>query len=417
VLESDTLGSVTVGSPIYYRRLKAGQVTSFDLSKGATHVAIRVFVDAPFDELITDKTLFWHASGISASIDAKGIEVKAESLSAILAGGVEFDTPVTDAGHAVQDEHLFPLYESREEATAPVLGPTERLLLRFDDSVRGLSVGAPVELRGIVVGKVIDVQLVVDPETLVLTALVLTEYQYGHVKLADRDGPDSLVELLTRTKEEKVALFERLVKLGLRAQLKTGSLLTGKLFVNLDFHPNAPPAQLSMQDGVFVIPTIATGLAQAQADLESLLQKVQALPLEQIGADLQAIIRGGKELTNSAELKESLALLKETARGASELTNSSELRESLVLLRQTLANSDKLTSELTSALLPELQATIDEGVATLTLVQSAYLQEDSPVFHELTRMLKELNSAARSIRLMTDYLERHPDSLIKGKSR
>jgi paraquat-inducible protein B len=417
VLESDSLGSLKVGSPIYYRRLKAGQVTSVDLSKGATHVAIRVFIDAPFDQIINDRTLFWHASGMSASIDAKGIKVKAGSLWAILAGGLEFDTPPTDAGRAVQDEHLFPLYESREDATAPVFEAKEKLLLYFEGTVRGLSVGAPVEIRGTQVGKVVDIQLVADAATLALTASVLIEFEYGHFKLVNQTDPSSVVQLPPRSEEEKTALFDQLIELGLRAQLKTGSLLTGQLFVDLDFHPNGPSAQLSRQDGMFVLPTITTDLDQARQDIQSLVQRLEALPVEQLVAELLETVRGASELTNSQELRDSLALLKDTMSGASELTNSSELRQSLVLLRQTLANSDKLTSELGSELLPELQATLEEGVTTLRLVQTGYLREDSAVYHQLTRMLGELNAAARSIRLMTEYLERHPDSLIKGKTR
>ncbi len=121
VLEADSLGSLGAGSPIYFRRLKAGQVTSFHLSKGGTHVAIRVFIDAPFDKLVNDRARFWNVSGISVSMTAEGIKVRTESLSAILAGGIAFDTPAKlDSGRDVEEDHVFPLHGSRDSDAPPI---------------------------------------------------------------------------------------------------------------------------------------------------------------------------------------------------------------------------------------------------------------------------------------------------------
>ena len=181
---------------------------------------------------------------------------------------------------------------------------------------------------------------------------------------------------------------------GMRAQLQTGNLLTGALYVEFDFHPDAPPAKVGYEERRFpVIPTIPAPLEQARASVQRVLQKFEQVPIDRIGEDLS-----------------------ETVQGLNQLVNSAELKASLRALNGTLQASQRLMRDVNSDLLPELNATIKQADRTLAAAEGI-LARDSAINHEVRRMLEELSNAARSIRVMADYLERHPDALIRGKGR
>ena len=385
VLEADKLGSLGVGSPVYFRQLKAGEVESYELSPNGKALDIKVFIHHPYDKLVGARTRFWNASGITASMSADGIKVSTESLAAIIAGGVAFDSPGDpDTQEPIEDGRHYRLYSSREAATGPTYHRKEQMLLYFDGSVRGLSVGAPVEVRGIKIGEVVDFNIIGDIESLEFLMPVLIEYEPERIGVIKGIRAVGLEERLTQ--------FNEMVAKGFRGQLKTGNLLTGQLFVDLDFFPETKPAEARIEDGVLVIPTIPGSLQELRADLTSIFKRLQAIPFEEIGNNL-----------------------KETLAGTSRITNSPELTESLASLQQTLAHTEQITESLNSDAMPELRATLTEARRTLTLLQKNVLREDSPIYHDLARALQELSAAARSIRVMADYLERHPDALIKGK--
>jgi paraquat-inducible protein B len=393
VLTSKSLGSVDLGSPVYFRQLKAGQVESYKLEPDGTTVRIRVFVHAPFDQYVYKTTRFWNASGISASISAEGITVSSESVVAILLGGIAFDTKESgDSLKAAEEEREFNLFASKRAADAPVFKERYPLLMYFTGSVRGLSIGAPVQLRGIDLGEVTNIELEGDPTNFTFRIPVTIEYEPGRIKLVhdrikmleDIDVPSSL--------ELRKKSLQQFVDHGLRAQLKTGSLLTGQLYVDLDFYPDEPPAEVYVKNGVAVFPTVAGELQKIQTGLTELMEQLQKIPFEKIGKELS-----------------------ETMRGANELVNSEELRQSLKHLNQTLANSQQFAAQLNEQTAPALEKTLNEAISTLATLQQTYVQEDSPVAFELTRTLTELSSAARSVRQLADYLERNPDALIKGK--
>ena len=383
---ADSLGSLDIGSPIYYRQLKAGQVESFGLDESGNMVRLRVFINAPYDQYVHTGSRFWNASGISASLNAEGINVSTESLIALVFGGIAFDTPASAESSSIAGRgHVFPLFESRQAANAPQYTVKERLVMYFEDSVRGLSVGAPLELRGIKVGEVTNIELEGDARDLSFRIPVSVDYEPGRIKLHHIDP-------FERTMQTRKDRLQGLVNRGLRAQLKTGSLLTGQLFVDLEFFPDAAPAQIREEGGVIVFPTIPSTLAELRTSISDLLEKLHKFPFEAIGNDL-----------------------KSTLRGASELTNSEDIREALKRLNETMENFEELTAQLNRNTAPALEQTLHEAIATLTKARENVLEEDSAIYHELTRALTELTNAARSVRGFADYLERHPDALIKGK--
>jgi paraquat-inducible protein B len=297
-------------------------------------------------------------------------------------GGIAFDTPTSlETGGAPQPGHLFKLYESREDIFERTFTQKEHYILHFEGSIRGLAIGAPVEFRGIKIGQVLDIKFVFNQETLApeITVLIETEPQRWQIM-----GQTELDE-----KEQMQALVDK----GLRAQLKTGSLLTGQLYVDWDFHENAPPVKVNF-DGLYPeMPTVPAPLQMITARISDLLNKIETIPIEKIGKDLGASLHNVKEITESKELLQAVQSL-----------------------NKTLQETSELAQNFNTNVTPAITATLDQAQQTLVSVEGT-LGKDAPLQHELRQALQELGDAARALRILLDYLERHPDALIFGKGQ
>ncbi len=382
LLRATTLGSLDIGSPVYYRQLQVGQVISYDLDKTAQSLLIKVFINAPHDELVYKNTRFWNASGFDLKLDAGGLKINTESLVSIMLGGIAFETPTSlEAGGPAEEGYEFRLYQTRESIFERTYSEKNYFILNFNESIRGLTVGAPVEFRGIKIGQVVDIKAEYDPQTLSprITVLIETEPQRWSGYIPDRG--------------DSAQRIENLVEKGLRAQLKTGSLLTGQLFVDVDFHPDAPKAQVKYEGSFPEIPTVPAPLQVITARVNDLLTKLETVPIEKIGEDL------GDTLDNVKRLSE-----------------SKELLQAVQTLNETLQHTRQLVQNLDSNVAPAIGSTLDQAQKTLLSVEGT-LGKDAPLQHELQRALKELAEAARGIRILTDYLERNPDALIYGKGK
>jgi paraquat-inducible protein B len=380
ILKAEALGSLEVGAPVYYRRIKVGQVIEYKLDEDGRSLAIKIFINAPHDKLVRTNTRFWNASGLDLRLDAGGITLNTESLISIMIGGVAFDTPTSlVAGGPAHEGHIFRLYETREAIFERTFTEKRHFILRFAGSIRGLSIGAPVEFRGIKIGQVIDIDADFDEETLTprITVLIETEPQRLDSKIDSRMDPKTRIEMM--------------VAKGLRAQLKTGSLLTGQLFVEVDFFPEAPPAKVLYGEQFPEIPTIPAPLQLITARVNQLLSKIETVPIEKIGQDLGDTLQNVKNLTASAEL-----------------------RQAIRDLDATLKETRELAQNLNMNVAPAITATLDQAQQTLVSVEST-LGKDSPLQYEIREAMEELGDAARALRVLLDYLERHPDALIFGK--
>jgi len=385
-LKAKSLGSLDTGSPVYFRQVQAGRVADFALDPGGEALTIRILVDAPLDQLVLDNTRFWNASGISATLNADGFRFRTESLTALLVGGIAFDTPETlEPRGPVEEDHIFPLYESLDAASEPIYAEKQHYLLYFDGSVRGLKVGAPVEFRGIKIGQVLDMKLEADPETMEIRIPVLIEIEPDRITYTGSRPAE-------RTQETQQRAIATLIEKGFRGQLKTGSMLTGQLYVEFDFFPEAPTAEMRSQDGHLILPTVPSSLDELRNNVTDFLAKLQKLPLDQIADELHQALRGARELTNAPELRQAIANLD-----------------------QAVLETREMVAKLNSGAAPEVRATLKQAQHTLALLQQNILQQDAPIYSELRRTLEELTQAARSIRVMADYMERHPDALLKGK--
>jgi paraquat-inducible protein B len=340
VLRSTGAGAISVGSPVFFRRIEVGRVVSSELDARDDFVTTKVFVQAPFDQRVHATTRFWNASGIDVSVGATGVKIDTESVVSILIGGIAFDTPEHEALEVAAENTVFPLYETREASEARQYGKSEAYVLYFDDSVRGLAAGAPVEFRGIAVGQVTDVKLEFDPSQDRFRIPVMIEIQ-----------PERFT--MVQDEASRREAFDRLVARGMRAQLKSGNLLTGQLVVAFDMFKNAKPAQIVWSGLVPEIPTVPTPLEEITANVAALVDRLSRFPVDQIGKELNASIK--------------------------------ELRGTLAEAERTLASANSM------------------------------IGPQSDTREELTRALQELSDAARSLGLAAEQIESQPDSLIFGK--
>jgi paraquat-inducible protein B len=388
ILKAPTLGSLGIGSPVYYRRLNVGQVAAYNLTADGKSLEITVFVNAPFDKYVTTETRFWNASGIDISVGADGVDVHTESLAALLAGGLAFDEPAfLPPGEPAAANATFTLYRDRAIAMK-VPDPIERrFVVYFDESVRGLSVGAPVTMYGVRVGEVAEVGLSLDPATQAIRPRVLItffpERLIGRLAAQQQATGKSLVE--TTAEGQLRNLRRQVEERGLRAQLKTGSLLTGELYVAFEYFPNAPKVKLDASKDPLELPVVPGGLANIEAKLSSILTKIDNMPLNAIGI---------------------------------------EVRNALATLNQTLKDADTLVNRVDAQWVPEGTKTLEElrrAIATadraLKNADTTLFAKDSPAPQDLRDTLQEVTRAARAVRVLVDYLERHPEILIRGKSQ
>ncbi len=365
-LQAQRLGSIQVGSPIYYRQFKVGQVVAYEMVEDGTAVDFRIFIHEPYHEFVRQNRRFWNASGLDVVVDASGISVNTESFLTMMIGGVAFDTPAdVEHGAAAEEGFTFKLYDSREKIFEKAYVQKTKWLLYFDGSVRGLNVGAPVQLQGIKIGEVTDITLEFDWEKLAFRIPVIIELEAGRIQFVGKQTMDRLRGM------------DILVEKGLRAQLQTGSLLTGQLLVSLDIHEDAPPAKVNWEGIYPELPTIPTAMEEITGGVTRIVEKLDTIPLEQIGQDLQ---------------------------------------KSMANLSKTTAELEKLVQKLDANVAPAATDTLKQAQTTLIKVDRL-LNADSPTGHELKRALAELADAARNISILMDYLERHPDSVIFGKEQ
>lgn len=362
VLHSPTLGSLDVGSPIYFRRLSVGEVVAHNLDKDGKGVSIRVFVNAPYDKYVTTNTRFWNASGIDVSLGVGGLQVQTESLLSILAGGIAFEAPQKPAYRSfdtsgtgdqastgkneiamperAEADAQFPLFSSRTLAMQNQNAFFERFVINFKESVRGLAVGAPVEFRGIHIGEVANIETAINPKTYEVFQPV--EIYLFPDRLQARSLSDGTLIKPSTNMEEGLKKIKAFLAHGLRAQLRSGSLLTGAKYVGIDFFPEAPKYTLNVSKTPWEIPAVPSSLD----DLEKTLGRV-------------------------------------------------------------IKNTDRVLTKFDEQVIPEFNQTL-KNVNGMTA-------SDSPLQTDLRDSLRSLTKAADSLKTLSDMLDQQPQSLLYGK--
>jgi len=368
LLHARDIGSLDVGSPIYYRHIKVGQVSAFELDQDGNGVTLHVFVNAPYDKYIGANTRFWHASGLDVQLSASGLTLRTQSIATILLGGITFGAPDNAAGPVAQENATFGLSDDETAAMKPPDGPVQNVLFYFNQSLRGLSPGAAVDFRGVVIGEVKSIGVDFDRATREFRMPVLVQIYPDRLRRRE----------VNQTNESRLTQQEGLkflVEKGLRAQLRTGNLLTGQLYVALDFFPKAPPSRVDLQKQPLELPVMPNSLDELQSQVQEIAAKINKVPFEQIATDV---------------------------------------RTTLATLNKTLTGAEQLTRTLNNDVSPEITAAMKDARKTINSAERT-LAQDSPLQQDMRQTLQELTRTAASVRVLTDYLERHPESLLRGK--
>ncbi len=392
VLEAETLGSIANGAPVYFNGLRVGQVLSYQLDPKRNRFIIPIFIEAPHDQLVRAGSRFWNASGVDVSVTGEGVDIAMESLPALLSGGVAFDTPGIEAeGESAPSDFVFSLFSSKRLVAESAYTLKIPYLAHFGGSVRGLRAGSPVEFRGVKVGRVTNVRLVLDPSDFELLIPVTFDIEPGHIEVR---GSASSVKPYQGMAE--------LVRKGLRAQLKSGNILTGETVIALDFHPDVPADELRMGGVYPEIPTVPTEIEEITRSVNEVLTKIAQTPIPELVEEVRGVIGRLDALVGSPEAMGTLLALQQSAEDLRKLLRTADAEFG------SLAQSLKRTADAASGAL-------DRADTTLTSMNRTF-GEDSRLRYDLGTTLKELAAASRSIRILTDYLERHPEALIHGKS-
>ena len=368
VLESNDLGSMRPGTLINFHGIPAGEVLGHKLSNEANGILLNIFINAPYDQFVRKNTRFWIDSGVDLSASADGFKVRTGPLVSLLSGGIAFRTSPKDKPEDAKPEHsMFRLYETYDESTQMAYSNTLKYVMHFNGSVRGLTEGAPVQLRGIPIGRVIDINLELDKKTAEIRVPVIVEIEPERIGSTNDDN---------KLSDEDV--MKELIKKGLRAQLQMGSLVTGQLLIDLDFHPESKKLAVINQHGAYPeFPTTSSTFEEFTHSAQIIMDKLAKLPLDKL----------------TEEMNKTLVSLQDTSKAAT----------GMLLTANGAMVSAKDTFSTASGTMKSAQSVLSN------------LEPGSSGYYEFHKMLQEFTQAARSVKQLTDYLEQHPESLIRGK--
>lgn len=387
VLLTERLGSLDAGSPVYYQGIPAGEVTGYELANDHKSIYVHVFIKSPMDELIQSNTRFWNVSGMDISLGADGLQMRTESMQTLMFGGIAFETPVQSEPQLQSlDSLIFTLYKTYDEIAENEFTRKMRFVIFFDGSVRGLNPGAPVEFKGIKIGSVQDIKLEFNNDDASFRIPVIIEIE-----------PERIISRNADTDIKTREILAQLIDQGLRAQLATGSLLTGQLFVQLDILPETDALLSGVEHELQEIPTTAGGLEAITASLQAFASKLEKVEIDKIAAELEGALAGANKLVNAPEVKSSVV----------------NLKDSLAELKSVLA---KLDGENINDAVSAAKVVLQNSQTTVGLLNNT-LQPDSPLQYSVIQMVSELEETARAIRSLVNMLERHPQALILGRGQ
>ncbi|MGL5243053.1 MAG: intermembrane transport protein PqiB [Kluyvera ascorbata] len=369
LLDSKKAGQLNPGDPVLFRGYRVGSVETSSFDPQSRSISYQLFISAPNDRLVTSNVRFWKDSGVAVDLTSAGMRVEMGSLATLFSGGVSFDVPEgVDLGQPIAEKTEFKLYDDQKSIQDSLYTEHVDYLMFFKDSVRGLQPGAPVEFRGIRLGTVDQVPFFVPG----LQQALNNDYR---IPVKIRIEPERLKSALGENPDIASHLDE-LTQRGLRGALKTGNLVTGALYVDMDFYPKEP-AVTGMRSfgGYQIVPTVSGGLAQIQQRLMDTLDKINNLPLTPMV----------EQATNTL----------------------SESQNTMRRLQTTLDNLNKITASQSAQQLPaDMQKTLRELNRSMQGFQpgsAAYnkmvadMQRLDQVLRELQPVLKTLNEKSNAL--------------------
>ncbi|MFC4273231.1 intermembrane transport protein PqiB [Sneathiella chungangensis] len=403
ILSTEKLSNINRGTPVIYKGLVVGSILGYRLAEDKKAVDVYAFVQAPYDDLVLEGTQFWNAGGINVSVSTAGLEVGASSLQSLIAGAVEFSTPrLYQNTFKAEARHEFKLYDNikaKEDARF-----TEKVVyvLYFDGSVSGLTVGANVEFKGIKIGSVREISLEIDEANQKFYIPVLIEVEPQRISLTDNGQK---IRSVLETRELRQKIIKDLIERGLKAKLKNANFLTGQLIVELDLVPEKEAVYVATSGRYPEIPTVPADLEAITASVTEIMAKINKLPIEELGQNLNGTVAGLDKFINSGELQKTI----------------DEYRKLAVSVRVVAENIDTKTLPNIGRTIEDIRDAINKIDATLVSAETMFssvnglIADGSPFKYDLTNMLQELAAASRAVRSLADFLERNPSSLISGK--
>ena len=384
-LKSERLGSIGVGAPVFHRDQRVGEVLSYESGVAQGPVSLRVFVRAPFDSLVRDTTHFWNVSGLSLDMGPRGLHLEFRSLQSALSGGIAFETRAAATSRSKKEggTTVFELYENESAAEADFF---ERVpcVTYLETSLSGLAVGAPVQLRGVQMGVVTGHKLVFNEEG-VLVARVTFDMQPQRALVGETRDPHDLSKFI--------------LSQGLRVEVSSTNFVTGQKVLALEYAGDK--AELQSEDGILVVPGHGGGgLSDMTSSLASIAAKLNQIPFADIGKNVDRTLRSVNEIVSGPKLQTALSELSLTLQEFRKLAHDANTGMGPVLAR-----------------LPELAEQMQKATQNLNAVLGEQGYGQSSVFQQnMAELVTQARDAARSVRLFVDYLERHPEALLRGRS-
>jgi paraquat-inducible protein B len=392
LLKANRIGSLNLGSPIMFRDLEVGEVLGWDVGEMARDITVHAFVREPFDKYVRDNSRFWNASGAKVQLGGNGLQFQVESLRAIVLGGIAFDTPDDPSVTAEsQPNQAFTLYPTPDDAASSSYKRSVPFVANFIGSVSGLAAGSPVTLHGLRIGEVTGVSLVYDRTSDNVVVPV-------HFSLE----PERIAMLNLPVDHDLDTRMSDLVRRGLRVRLETGNFLTGQKQLAMDLFHDAGTGELKKDGDAYVVPVLGGGSDDVATSATNLVNRLNEIPFEAIGNNLNATLAGVNALVNDKQLGDALGSLRSTLASAQTLVSNlnhglSPMTERLPAIASGLEDAVKRTDRLVGSL--------DAGYGG-----------DSRFSRDAGRLMSQLSDAARSIRVLADLLSRHPEALIRGRT-
>lgn len=390
-LQAKEAGYVSVGSPVYYRQVKVGQIEAQRFLDNYEGVEFTIFVNDPHHKIIRNTTKFWNVSGVDLTLNSSGFKVRTPSIEGLAQGGVAFDViEEYEFPRMVEDGYLFTLHESRETATEEMIKDVSsgkfQYVIYFDGSVRGLSSGAPVEFRGVQIGRVTEINLVYDQSTDFVQVPVTIELQPERVR-GFREGGINQSRML-----------ENSIAKGLRAKLESGNLLTGQLYVSLDVYEDGLVMPLARnENGVSIMPSVSSDLEQVTEGVQKVLAKINALPLQELVENANSTVARANRLM--AQFEEiGIATRIDGAIGSAD--------EAIDQYAKLARGARKELGQLSSQL-QRFVATADESMQGIA--------PDSPLYYNLLNTLRDVQAASRAVLAVSESVEKKPEEFLFGK--
>lgn len=360
-LTARNLGSINSGSPIFFRDVVVGEVLGYDIGDGLGPIKISIFVRAPFDNLVRADSHFWNSSGVALGIKGGVLQLQLQSVQALLAGGITFNLPSFAKDEPPSgDGTSFHLYASQQEADAAAYNAQVQVVSYTTSSVSGLTPGAPVNVLGIQIGDVTSVDLQVDPNG-----------GKAKVRIGMQLQPQRILQNTdTKAIQDPLALFQKFVDNGMRVELGTASYVTGQKEIDLVVEQKAAPAKVSWEGDIIVLPFKNGGLDQIMANATDITAKVDQIPFQQIGDNLNKLLQ--------------------TANGT-------------------------LGGPQTQKLLAQLSDTLKTANTTLSDLHQGFGQ-DSDFQRSMQQILQQTNMTMQTLQALASYLNQHPQAVLFGRS-